>query len=194
MSEDPKAKVDIQSAEDFPVLGGSSEERVVMAAPPEPSQGFWELPMRPVKAATDIMKDAAPAPSQQAKPKKSDSNSPGDESVESRLPRLQDLLKSHSLELEEPMVRFLLTLTSASDCLDYLQAYHGDSPSVRQFAEAFVEKGLNSTAKAPKSKEAAKDAGASKAAPARKKRAKGKEVDPSLLGFTALPRGNFDRG
>jgi len=178
--------VNIQSSEDFPTLGGSAQEKVVMTATESTSQGFWELPMRPVKV---VEKDdpKAPTPSASRQPqKKAEVASTRDDSHDSRQSRLKDLLKQCGLELEEPMVGFLLTLSSASECLDYLQAYHGDSEAVHRFSEAFVERGLNAASKGKK-ETAAPAESTPKDKAAKKKRAKGREVDPSLLGFTSLP-------
>eukprot|EP00931_Biecheleriopsis_adriatica_P083584 TRINITY_DN5718_c0_g4_i1.p1 TRINITY_DN5718_c0_g4~~TRINITY_DN5718_c0_g4_i1.p1 ORF type:complete len:889 (+),score=197.54 TRINITY_DN5718_c0_g4_i1:82-2748(+) len=111
--------VNIQSSEDFPTLGGSATEKVVMEAPQEQSTGFWERPMRPVKIAKD--EDAkAPTPAAAA-------------AVGKQAPKSKE------------------------------------------------DTGNDAEKKQP-------DDGKDKAPKGRKK-VKGKEVDPSLLGFTAPPRG-----
>jgi hypothetical protein len=99
---------------------------------------------------------------------------------------------------------FLLSLSTASDVLDYLLALCGESSDVRRFAEAFGErrlgappkdesKGLDGQARGPKE---VSDASTPKAN--RRRRGKGREVDPSLLGFTATSsremQGRIDYG
>jgi len=99
-------------------------------------------------------------------------------------------------------------LTSASEVLDYLRAYHGDTENVRKLAEGFAERKLErkvgaagkedaASKLAKANKEAAIDANTPNKAN-RRRRGKGKEMDPSLLGFTAassrIMQGPIDHG
>jgi len=229
--------VNISSAQEFPTLGGSPAERVVMADAAGGSGGFWERPPRPVRvpgpseavgstlnsttpgatagstpigpqttggASTGIAGLSAP-PSHS--PREDVARRSGDDHGDDRRAQMEDLLKQCNLHLDEPFIGFLLTLTSASDVFDYLQAYHGDGENVRRFAEGFTERRLGlphqeTKAAAPEREAAAKgtkegvDANTPKAS--RRRRGKGREVDPSLLGFTAtssrIMQGIIDHG
>ncbi|CAE7675101.1 unnamed protein product [Symbiodinium sp. CCMP2456] len=174
----------IQSSKEFPTLGGTAEE--VVMAPVDTSTttgGFWERPMRPVKVpnASDFP-EPGPSPKAKAKamPSKAAPSKKDDEKSVQRREQAKELLTQHGLPLEDPLVGFLLSVGTSTEVHDYLQAYYeADADTARRFTEAFVEKGL--IAEKP-AKEAAGAGG-------RKKRVKGKEVDPSMLGFTAVPRG-----
>ncbi|CAE7819271.1 gigyf2 [Symbiodinium sp. CCMP2592] len=175
----------IQSSKEFPTLGGTAEE--VVMAPSETATatgGFWERPMRPVKVpnASDFP-EPGPSPKAakaKATPSKAAPSKKDDEKSVQRREQAKELLTQHGLPLEDPLVGFLLSVGTSTEVHDYLQAYYeADADTARRFTEAFVEKGL--IAEKP-AKEAAGAGG-------RKKRVKGKEVDPSMLGFTAVPRG-----
>lgn len=214
----PAANINLGSADDFPTLGGTPgiEERVVMVdAPAEKttSNGFWEMPSRPVKVATPVSATGsnAPAPApkraaEAAKPPraKADRSQDAEEHLAERRVQLEELLRKSNLQLDEPVVGFLLSLSTASDVLDYLLALHGDSDEVRRFSEAFAERRLGAPAKDDSSSKGAdhhtkgpkeaSDANTPKAS-RRLRRGKGKEVDPSLLGFTAAAHhGRIDHG
>jgi len=211
------ANINISSAMDFPTLGGAPgvEEKVVMDYAPveQESNGFWERPMRPVKVAPiepaasgsaagqPRLPSAATAPRAAASRQAQPNRGSAEEQPAERRTQLEELLRKFNLHLEEPVVGFLLSLSTASDVLDYLLALYGDSEDVRRFAEAFGERRLGATpkddskggdshqTKAPKE---AADASTPKAN--RRRRGKGKEVDPSLLGFTAASHGGTVHG
>ncbi|CAJ1368823.1 unnamed protein product [Effrenium voratum] len=176
----PKAKEapPLKSALHFPTLGGAPEE-VVMMAPAE-SSGFWERPLRPVPIKVPNEKEAKQEPKAKAQAKATQKKE--DDKGETRR-QAKELLTEHGISVEEPIVNFLLSLSTSAEVLDYLQAYHEtEGETARRFSEAFVAKGLH-TEKPKESKEASSK---------RKHRVKGKEVDPSMLGFTAVPRGHYE--
>eukprot|EP00913_Durusdinium_trenchii_P011460 g10760.t2 len=80
--------------------------------------------------------------------------------------------------------RFRLGPARTEQIFDYLQTLNVSEPEpARRFSEAWAAKTLEwKEAKAEKTKESSK----------RKNRMKGKEVDPSMLGFTAVPRGHYE--
>jgi len=200
------SNIDIKSAAEFPALGGTpgskEQVQVVMADVPvdESSNGFWERPLRPVKVAMpeaaakdfpSMPASKASAPGESAKqPRAAKAVADAEDNTMDRKVRVEELLRHWDLHLDEPVVNFLLSLSSASDVLDYLQAYHGDGENVRRFAEGFAEQRLGMPPKdeakeSTKATKEASDAATPKAS--RRRRGKGKEVDPSLLGFTAAP-------
>ncbi|CAK9070729.1 unnamed protein product [Durusdinium trenchii] len=162
----------INSPTDFPILGGTAEDQVVMVQA-EGSNSFWERPMRPVKVP----------PHQQDT--KADKKKSKEEESEARRAQLKELLAEYGITIqEEAMMTFLLSVTSSSEIFDYLQTLNVSEPEpARRFSEAWAAKTLEwKEAKAEKTKESSK----------RKNRMKGKEVDPSMLGFTAVPRGHYE--
>jgi hypothetical protein len=209
----PSANINLASASDFPSLGGTPgvEEHVVMAdTPVEESNGFWERPLRAVKVAT-----IDPSPKNGSRGNSGTSSSPSaiprkstetqrqqdaEAQLTDRRARIEDLARQTNLHLDENVLGFLLTVSSAEDVLDYLMVICGDTDDVRRFAQAFGEQRLGATdsktdreAKGPKE---TAEANAPKAN--RRRRGKGKEVDPSLLGFTAassrIMQGSIDHG
>merc|ERR1712194_395949 len=118
-----------------------------------------------------------------AKSNNSDAANTEDQSESSRRARLDELQSQCGLSLEEPVIGFLLTQSSATDVFDYLQAYHGDGEPVRRFVEGFAQRRLAapqhaeiskaSTAQDSKSpKDASNEASTAKAN--RRRRGKGK--------------------
>lgn len=213
--------IDFSSSSDFPTLGGTPgvEERVVMAdVSVQESNGFWERPMRPVKVAAAVESAGAtgngsagvnstPEPAIRLPAtlprQRTNRGLEAEEQLAERRLQLEELLRQQNLHLEEPVVGFLLSLSTASDVLDYLLALYGDSEEVRRFAEAFGERRLGAPpkddSKGPDSQRGPKEAAdASTPKANRRRRGKGKEVDPSLLGFTAassrIMQGSIDHG
>lgn len=173
----------IASSTEFPTLGGGSEEHVVMAPAESSAGGFWERPMRPVKVGGDP--PIAPGRSTDPKAKaaqKQQQKAKDEEKSELRRAQVKELLTEYGITLEEPMVNFVMSVNGSSEVADYLEALKvTDAENARRFGEAFLAKGL--VEKVEKTKEAP---------PKRKHRIKGKEVDPSMLGFTAVPRGHYE--
>merc|ERR1719410_413300 len=162
--------LNLTSTQDFPTLGGSAEERVVMAdSAGDEGGGFWERPLRPVKVSHEVAPDSgevgasSPAGSTRVtesstrQPPRQPSPSPKasapelvatpDKARDDKRTRLEELTRQFGLSLEEPVLAFLLTLSNSSEVLDYLQAYYDDNDTLRQFAEVFVERGLGATLK-----------------------------------------------
>jgi len=208
--------VNLTSTQDFPTLGGTSEERVVMADSAGDEGGFWGGPLRPVKVAsstgeaggasspagsTRAIEGPARQPPRQHSPAikagVSELAETPDKARDDRRTRLEELTRQFGLSLEEPVLAFLLTLSNSSEVLHYLQAYYGDDDAVRRFAEVFAEQGLGATLKeAAKPTKDTTDGATLKVN--RRRRGKGREVDPSLLGFTAtssrIMQGSIDHG
>lgn len=172
----------VASPTEFPALGGSSEDHVIMA-PADSSTGFWERPPRPVKVGGNDPPIPPKADPKAKAAQKQQQKAKDEQRSEARKAQVKELLTEHGITLEEPMVNFVLSVNSSSEVSDYLEALKvTEAENARRFAEAYLAKGL-AEAKVEKSKEA----------PAKRKhRVKGKEVDPSMLGFTAVPRGNYE--
>lgn len=184
--------LNLTSAQEFPTLGGTAEEQVVMAESSGATTGFWERPPRPVKVGAGGGEGNAAGSwtgsTSSRQHGSTGSKANGDDGA-GRLERIEELSRQCNLQIEEPVMGFLQTLSCSADVLDYLQAYHGESPNVRRFAEAFIERGLGASADADKEASKGQKESAENAAKAsRRKRGRGKEVDPSLLGFIAPPR------
>lgn len=209
----PAANINLSSSSDFPTLGGTPgvEEHVVMAdTPVEESNGFWERPLRAVKVAAidpspknGSRGNAGASSSPSAIPRKNTDSSQrqheADGQVADRRVRIEELARQTNLHLDENVLGFLLTVSSAADVLDYLMALCGDTDDVRRFAQAFGEQRLGATdSKADREAKGPKESAEANAPKARRRRGKGKEVDPSLLGFTAassrIMQGSIDHG
>jgi len=198
------AKPDLRSTEDFPTLGGGSSPKAVELEAPAETGGFWERPARPITrprtqaAGTEDPAIAGEASSRPTQGSNAVANATITATAEvwsesSRRTRLEELANTCGLELEEPVLGFILSQSSGADVLDYLQAYSSDNDAVRRFAEGFTQQKLGTQVRADidkvkvpdVSKKDSNDNGSAKVG--RKRRVKGREVDPALLGFTAMP-------
>jgi len=190
-------QVDFSSASDFPTLGAKPgvEEKVVMVDADDGGGNgggggaFWERPQRAVRVVTDsaIASEGKSSPATASNSAPRQTASPA--STDTRREHIEDLMRETGLALDEPMISFLLTLKSPADALDYLQAYSGDTQEVRRFAEAFGQRKLCATVASDEAR-VAKDADAASIKVKKSGRSKGKQVDPSLLGFTAASTTN----
>jgi len=180
------------SAADFPSLGGTDKAKLVID-PPKDTGGFWERPAR-VRVVEDEPSSADPTPaaasaatktpSKKSTPSASTAASSSQAASEAtRRAKMEELIKEHGISIEPRLASYILGLHNEMEVLDYLKAQvpHDDVEKAQRFAQAFSEQRLGAA-------EGDGPPGTPKAAK-NKKRGKGREVDPSLLGFTMPHKG-----
>lgn len=184
------APIDLKSAQDFPSLGSAASHEDGGNG----EAGFWERPSRPPKASAPEGTASATSRTPVGSGSRQKVEKP-EESLQVRGAQLQELITQYSLAVEEPVRLMILQLSTSGDVSDYMESYlpNADTDIIRRFAEDFVRRGLAAPSKDSEGEAGkAKDSGG-KDEPAkvgRKKRGKGKEVDPALLGFTVPPHRN----
>lgn len=173
------AGVNLTSASDFPTLGGTPgvEERVVMTEAPEneSANGFWERPPKLVKVP---LADTA-SPSHQ-----------GERQSQQRLGFGMDEMSAVELDGRAPGGSRPSRSSQgrgAQAASNNAARSPNDSDSARRPAEGFAERRPGGSSPPRDEQRSTGETGDTNNTSKvnRRRRAKGKEVDPSLLGFTA---------